>query len=400
MRLRVVVLAAALALAAPATASANAVVSTEDAGATVVVDSDALEYNVITVWVAADRVVVRESISGGAITAGPGCDQDSEDEASCPAAGVQRVRVWLGDGDDDFHGGDVGSLRLEVHGEGGNDIVNDGPGDDLLDGGEGWNDVMRPSGGDDEVRGGGGESDLVSYLSYSEGVEVTLPAPGASSTGNGAATEDDTVHGDVEEARGGSGPDSLTGNGGSNALGGGPGEDVVAGGEGADVVNGMSGPDTMDGGPGNDRVFAEDYEADTSIDCGGGDDDLIADNAYDAGSGCEVVAPELDGWPSLATGTFRAGDWIALLMPPVSGTAYSTSAVWRACDAAICAPSSRGDASGYRAADEDVGKRVFARVRVENRAGAAEATTEWTGVIGRRPAAPAPAPPPADPEPP
>lgn len=392
LRLRPLVLPLALLAAFPATASAGAIVSTGDGGETVAVDSDALEYNVITVSVSDDRVRVMESISGGAITAGSGCSQDSEDVVSCPAAGVQRVRVWLGDGDDDFHGSDAGSLRLEVHGEAGNDELNDGPAADLLDGGSGWDDVMRPSGGDDEIIGGDGDSDLVSYLSYTEAVDVALPAANATSTGNGGrvSAENDTIHGDVEDVRGGFGPDLITGNDLANALGGGPGADEISAGDGNDVVNGQSDPDTLSGGGGYDRLNAADGFADDALDCGAGDDDLDADNSYDpAATGCEVIAPEFTGLSSLVGPHFRAGDWVTLSLGPLTAAGpLHTRATWTLCDTTGCSPSSRGDASGYRLSEADVGGNLYAHAVVTNRAGSAQTTTPMTPKIGPRPPQP------------
>lgn len=404
LRLRALVLPLALLAAFPATASADAVVSTDDGGATVAVDSDALEHNVITVSVSDDRVRVMESISGGAITAGPGCNQDSEDIASCPAVGVQRVRVWLGDGDDDFHGRDAGGLRLEVHGEAGNDELADGPAGDLLDGGSGWDDVVRPSGGDDEIIGGDGDSDLVSYLSYTEAVDVALPAANATSTGNGgrASAESDTIHGDVEDVRGGFGPDVIIGNGLANALGGGPGADDISAGEGNDIVNGQSDPDTLSGGGGYDRLNAADGFADDAVDCGAGDDDLDADNSYDPSStGCEIIAPEFTGLSSLVGPHFRAGDWVTLSLGALTARGpLHTQATWTLCNTTGCSPSSRGDASGYRLSEADVGGQLYAHAVVANRAGSAQTTTPMTPKIGPRPPQPPATVTPPIPEPP
>lgn len=77
----------------------------------------------------------------------------------------------------------------------------------------------------------------------------------------------------MENARGGSGNDTLTGNQANNRLEGGSGNDVLDGGDGDDVLVGGSGDDTLTGGGGADSLIfaAASSGVDTITDFGAGD---------------------------------------------------------------------------------------------------------------------------------
>ena len=139
-----------------------------------------------------------------------------------------------------------------VRGTQGNDVLTGGPGPDVICGRAG-DDVLRGLGGDDELLGGDGadvleggagndalmgQSDLdtVSYADRSAGVTAVLgrvdgrDAEGnAYSAGNGALGESDKIFADVENLRGGAGPDVLAGGAMQNVLEGAGGDDAVAG---------------------------------------------------------------------------------------------------------------------------------------------------------------------------
>ncbi len=83
------------------------------------------------------------------------------------------------------------------------------------------------------------------------------------------------------------GDDCLFGNKGADRLFGGDGADQISGGNSRDRVNGGRGADTVRSGNARDVVKVRDGEADT-VDCGGGDDRVIAD-AADNLSNCENV---------------------------------------------------------------------------------------------------------------
>ncbi|HWT93679.1 MAG TPA: hypothetical protein VN238_11820, partial [Solirubrobacteraceae bacterium] len=77
--------------------------------------------------------------------------------AECPSAGIARVAMRLGDGDDR---GYAEQLPIDVQGEAGDDQLYGGDTDDVLDGGEG-DDAVSGGGGNDELRGGGGRDLLL-----------------------------------------------------------------------------------------------------------------------------------------------------------------------------------------------------------------------------------------------
>ena len=112
-----------------------------------------------------------------------------------------------------------------------NNVLDGGAGDDELDGGP----------NKDRLIGGDG-TDTASYASRNTSVLVDLGGAAVS----GIAGEGDTIDADVENARGGSGADTLNGSDGPNALYGGPGDDRLDGKGGADVFDGEAGRDTAD----------------------------------------------------------------------------------------------------------------------------------------------------------
>jgi Ca2+-binding RTX toxin-like protein len=147
-----------------------------------------------------------------------------------------------GSGNDTLNGKSTGSFPDQLEG---------GPGNDTLDGG--------PVGSILDVLDGGADTDTVTYASRTAGVTIGL---------DGTKGEDTIVN--VENAKGGSGNDTILGtdgpnaifgndgddgiggNGGADYLYGGANNDTIYGGDGKDTISGNTGNDTMDGGPGAD----------------------------------------------------------------------------------------------------------------------------------------------------
>lgn len=119
-----------------------------------------------------------------------------------------------------------------LRGRGGNDLEYGGPGDDTFD-------QEAASNGADRLDGGPG-TDTVDYRARTGPVTVRLNGL----PDDGALTEQDDAR-DVEDARGGSGPDRLVGSAAPNRLDGGPGADRLDGGPGTDLLR---------CGPGTDRA--------------------------------------------------------------------------------------------------------------------------------------------------
>ena len=120
------------------------------------------------------------------------------------APGGTRVRVFGGDGSDYIYATDA-RVSVQIHGEGGHDLITGGTASDLLFGGDGT-DRISGLGGDDLIRGEGGS-------------------------------------------------DYLYGNAGNDLLLGGDGDDWIEGAEGDDVIVGGLGWDSLRGGAGNDVLI-------------------------------------------------------------------------------------------------------------------------------------------------
>jgi Ca2+-binding RTX toxin-like protein len=177
------------------------------------------------------------------------------------AGGVARAALLIGDTGPNTLTGTSGADSL--YGRAGNDVLNGAGGNDDLDGGPGA----------DDLRGGDG-TDAATYGGRAAGVTVTLDEQ----ANDGESGEGDNVHRDIEAVYGGNGGDALTGDRRSNTLDGQGGGDRLKGGRGADFLFGGSGDDLID---------ARDGSSNDVIDCGPGNDRVIAEKG-DATSGCEA----------------------------------------------------------------------------------------------------------------
>jgi Ca2+-binding RTX toxin-like protein len=187
------------------------------------------------------------------------------------------------DGDDTLVGG---SGPNELLGRGGADVLRGGDGDDELGGGAGDDrfDEGAAANGADTIAGGDGV-DLVDYAARTAAVSLTL----GGLVGGGGAGEGDLVS--VEDARGGTAADALTGDGDDNALDGGDGGDALAGGAGEDTLDGAAGADTLRGQDDDDTLTGG--AGDDTL-AGGGEDDTLTGgdgtDAFDGGDGDDTLA--------------------------------------------------------------------------------------------------------------
>lgn len=147
-------------------------------------------------------------------------------------------------GDDTVNGG-AGDDTL--YGNDGNDILDGGTGNDKVYGGAG-NDRLMVSSGFDIVDGGAG-SDTVDFSKFNAAITVDLAGGGIEATSNGVGVADLFS---IENVRGTSFNDIITGNALANVLDGGGGADRLDGGAGNDTLIGGGGNDTLIGGAGND----------------------------------------------------------------------------------------------------------------------------------------------------
>ena len=332
----------ALLLAAAAPAQAPASTAAVE-GATLTYTADPGESNHLTIEPVADDRSYRLS-DDAAIRPDSGCRSAGDGrEVICAGAAVALVRVDVGDRDDYVEGPPaflVESLRVELRGGEGDDVLlsgiyadnlqEGGPGNDTLAAGDsayvlrggdgddrlltgvdgagtfdggGGDDYLEPQGNRESISGGAG-LDTLSYrlaCCYPAGpAKVTLD--GLANDGhNGPTGNDDNVASDIEVITGSPSDDSLTGDAGANFLHGADGADTLAGGAGDDYLYGETGDDRLTGGAGNDQL--DGGRGDDALDsrdggpdsvvCGPGDDSVIADSSDSLAGDCERrdVAP-------------------------------------------------------------------------------------------------------------
>jgi Ca2+-binding RTX toxin-like protein len=119
--------------------------------------------------------------------------------------------------------------------------------------GNGLNNVIAAGAGDNLVSGGAGV-DTLSYQYATAAVRVSLANAGSQATGGSGI---DTLSG-FENLAGSAWNDRLTGSAGANTLDGGAGMDTLAGGAGADNLAGRRGNDLLVGGSGRDQLSGGD----------------------------------------------------------------------------------------------------------------------------------------------
>jgi Ca2+-binding RTX toxin-like protein len=156
-------------------------------------------------------------------------------------------QVWGGDGSDKIHGG---SLTDWLQGEGGHDWLFAGGGDDDLDGGIG-NDTLFAGLGDDRAQAGSGND----TVQGNNGVDALSGGAGDDRLYGG--DDDDSVSGDDghDSLVGGTGNDQLNGGLGDDSLLGEAGRDSLAGHDGSDILQGGADWDKLQGGSGNDHLY-------------------------------------------------------------------------------------------------------------------------------------------------
>jgi hypothetical protein len=252
----------------------------------------------------ADRFLIRLLDFGGPygrsggepITPGAGCDYGTN--IFGPPAPGQPPLPWSPDREV-YCSGDVDSLAISLaagndwlfvssdkpgvlRGGPGNDLFDDGSGNDQVAGGSG-DDLFRAKPGNDNFSGEDGSDTYYAlqcppppqpcdpatnsalatgrdFFSGGNGIDTAdfsdifanerLSADGASN--DGKPGEGDNIAGDVENILAGPFTDSLLGNPGDNHLDGGAGDDAIRGGPGRDVLQGREGADALDGGSGAD----------------------------------------------------------------------------------------------------------------------------------------------------
>jgi Ca2+-binding RTX toxin-like protein len=202
---------------------------------------------------------------------------------------IERIEIYLGDGNDHAYISDNIKLPVLMDGGAGNDHLHAGRGPTIMIGGEG-NDRLVGSRADDKIYGGAGKDLII---------------------GNGGNDVIDAGSGN-DLVYGGTGNDVIDGGSGNDRLFGESGNDKISGGDGNDLLVGGRGHDTLDGGAGKDRLVDwfgtyNDHKRhghnachETKISpCASWVKDFVSDFAktndtHHANSGIKIVLPILD----------------------------------------------------------------------------------------------------------
>ena len=149
--------------------------------------------------------------------------------------------------------GTAGADQIMVSSQ--NFIVNAGGGDDVIT-------LVASNGFPLRFLDGGPGSDTIDLSQNTAGATIDLSAGFVFAFETGFA-----LLASIENAKGGSGSDTLIGGNSANHLDGGGGNDTITGGAGNDVITGGAGTDRLTGGAGNDNfVFRPDFGHDTITD--------------------------------------------------------------------------------------------------------------------------------------
>jgi Ca2+-binding RTX toxin-like protein len=195
-----------------------------------------------------------------------GINFNGDGDADITRNNVEELRLAGRDGADSLSGagglaaGDPLNTAIELAGGEGGDTLQGGNGNDTLNGGNGG-DTESGGAGDDEFNqttdangadllNGDEGTDTADYRARTVGVNVTLDG----NADDGAAGEGDNATSTIENVRGGSGNDTVTGSVLANVLRGGEGNDTINGADGDDALIGAEGSDNLIGGTGSDTA--------------------------------------------------------------------------------------------------------------------------------------------------
>lgn len=315
--------------------------------------------------------------TGAVLRPGVGCASNDAHSVTCGTGvfGLADMSFATGDGNDhvDLTGAPASSATID--GGTGADVIHGGPGQTTID-----------------------------YSSRSAPVTVDLGAGSGGETGEG-----DTLTG-IQNVRGGSGNDHLTGSSGDNRIDGGPGNDAITGGGGTDTVDysarsaavsvNLSGgagtggeageSDTLTGianvlgGSGNDTIGTRDTTADY-VSCGSGTDHLTADDSDSAGADCEQVdIPVRNTSLPTVTGTARDGQTLTAGHGSWNGTPAPTHQYqWRRCTGAGtgCADIQGATSGTYLLGHDDAGRYILVRDTATNASSSATAQSASTAQV-------------------
>jgi Ca2+-binding RTX toxin-like protein len=216
-------------------------------------------------------------------------DDDGNLDSNEYSSDIETIVVRGNGGNDNLDAGGVLAYPRSLRVEGGAD-------DDWLRGGKA-NDVMQGGDGADEIRGSTG-NDFADYTDKAAPVVVDIDTSQPTTGDDGTVNEQDKVYSDIENLRGGSGNDDLTGNSITNVLEGVGGADTLNGGFGNDVLRGGIGNDEENGEEGSD-VFDQEAADNGSDELVGGTSTGDSVKYTDRTNSVEVSTPDLGGGDAL-----------------------------------------------------------------------------------------------------
>lgn len=182
------------------------------------------------------------------------------------------------------------STGITVESGAGDDVVTSGDGDDVIATGAGQDDIVINDGfGNDAVDGGDtldDTGDVLDGSTLSEDVVVDFSAAETGTVTNGT---DVLTFDEIEEIITGSGDDTVLGGAGNDRVSTGAGNDTISGGAGNDSFAAGAGDDTINGGAGDDTILG-----------GAGQDDILIDDNFgndtvDGGNTLDGTGDVLDG---------------------------------------------------------------------------------------------------------
>ncbi|WP_223413549.1 MULTISPECIES: peroxidase family protein [unclassified Pseudomonas] len=209
--------------------------------------------------------------------AGGGTDTVQTSLASYTLGGNVENLTYTGGGN--FAGSGNGLNNIITAGVG-NDTLNGGGGNDILNGNSG-NDTLNGDAGNDQLFGGIGTD----TLNGGTGDDSLDGGDGADVLDGGSGN--DTLLGGLgnDSLDGGAGTDLLQGGDGNDTLLGGAANDTLLGGIGDDFIDGGTGNDTVTGGAGNDMMVASSGNDIFMFSAGFGVDQIIGFDANAGGGG-------------------------------------------------------------------------------------------------------------------
>ncbi|EJM87719.1 peroxidase family protein [Pseudomonas sp. GM60] len=209
--------------------------------------------------------------------AGGGTDTVQTSLASYTLGGNVENLTYTGVGN--FAGSGNGLNNIITAGVG-NDTLNGGGGNDILNGNSG-NDTLNGDAGNDQLFGGIGTD----TLNGGTGDDSLDGGDGADVLDGGSGN--DTLLGGLgnDSLDGGAGTDLLQGGDGNDTLLGGAANDTLLGGIGDDFIDGGTGNDTVTGGAGNDMMVASSGNDIFMFSAGFGVDQIIGFDANAGGGG-------------------------------------------------------------------------------------------------------------------